>query len=453
MAAILIIEQDGTWRTRLVEALAPTHRLTFCKSPAKAVAPLRKAAYEVIICDLTAAREEAVEFIQDLVQEVPQSRIMVTSPEERAEFIVRLIRLGVFDFIGKPYSVDRIRLAVSQAMENRSLKNEIDYLRRQQDVVYDFSKIIAKSRSMQQVMGTMKKLANTDSTVLVTGETGTGKSVLSGSMHFNSARRDKPFVKITCANIPEALLESELFGHEKGAFTGANKTRVGRLEQANGGTVFLDEIGELSPALQAKLLQVLEDKSFERVGGNRTIRSDIRIITATNRNLEQRVADRTFREDLYYRINVLRVHLPPLRERPDCIEPLAYHLLEKICRSVKKRVDGFSPEVITRFKSYSWPGNIRELSNVIERAVIIEDGLTIERDSVSLPEPVSGRQSESRTDSLELNNNERSLILQALEESLWIQRDAAARLGITPRILNYKIKKFGITHPRWRKNK
>lgn len=453
MAAILIIEQDGTWRTRLVEALAPTHSLTFCKSPAKAVAPLRKAAYEVIICDLTAAREEAVEFIQDLVQEVPQSRIMVTSPEERAEFIVRLIRLGVFDFIGKPYSVDRIRLAVSQAMENRSLKNEIDYLRRQQDVVYDFSKIIAKSRSMQQVMGTMKKLANTDSTVLVTGETGTGKSVLSGSMHFNSARRDKPFVKITCANIPETLLESELFGHEKGAFTGANKTRVGRLEQANGGTVFLDEIGELSPALQAKLLQVLEDKSFERVGGNRTIRSDIRIITATNRNLEQRVADRTFREDLYYRINVLRVHLPPLRERPDCIEPLAYHLLEKICRSVKKRVDGFSPEVITRFKSYSWPGNIRELSNVIERAVIIEDGLTIERDSVSLPEPVSGRQSESRTDSLELNNNERSLILQALEESLWIQRDAAARLGITPRILNYKIKKFGITHPRWRKNK
>jgi len=453
MAAILIIEQDGTWRTRLVEALAPTHRLTFCKSPAKAVAPLRKAAYEVIICDLTAAREDAVEFIQGLVQEVPQSRIMVTSPEEKAEFIVRLIRLGVFDFIGKPYSVDRIRLAVSQAMENRSLKNEIDYLRRQQDVVYDFSKIIAKSRSMQQVMGTMTKLANTDSTVLVTGETGTGKSVLSGSMHFNSARRDKPFVKITCANIPETLLESELFGHEKGAFTGANKTRVGRLEQANGGTVFLDEIGELSPALQAKLLQVLEDKSFERVGGNRTIRSDIRIITATNRNLEQRLADRTFREDLYYRINVLRVHLPPLRERPDCIEPLAYHLLEKICRSVKKRVDGFSPEVITRFKSYSWPGNIRELSNVIERAVIIEDGLTIERDSVSLPEPVSGRQSESRTDSLELNNNERSLILQALEESLWIQRDAAARLGITPRILNYKIKKFGITHPRWRKNK
>ena len=289
--------------------------------------------------------------------------------------------------------------------------------------------------------------------MLVTGETGTGKSILSGSMHFNSARREKPFVKITCANIPETLLESELFGHEKGSFTGANKTRVGRLEQANGGTVFLDEIGELSAALQAKLLQVLEDKSFERVGGNRTIHSDIRIITATNRNLEEQVADKSFREDLYYRINVLRVHLPPLRERPDRIEPLAYYLLEKICRSVKRRMDGFSPEVVGLLKTYSWPGNIRELSNVIERAVIIEDGPIIQRDSVSLPEVGAMRRSEIRSPSLELNNNERSLILQALEESLWIQRDAATRLGITPRILNYKVKKFGITHPRWRKNK
>lgn len=454
MATILIIEEDATWRKHLTKALAPTHRLTFCKNPAESMLPLRKAAYDIVICDLSAIRGSAVEVVQDLIQETPQARFMVTSHEEKAELIVQLIRLGVFDFISKPYSADRIRLAVSQAMENRSLKNEIDYLRRQQDIVYDFSRIIAVSPSMQKVIAAMRKLANTDSTVLVTGETGTGKSILSGSMHFNSTRRDKPFVKITCANIPETLLESELFGHEKGSFTGANKTRVGRLEQANGGTVFLDEIGELSPALQAKLLQVLEDKSFERVGGNRTIHSDIRIITATNRNLEEQVAEKTFREDLYYRINVLRVHLPPLRERPDCIEPLAYYLLEKICRSVKKHVDGFSLEVISLFKAYPWPGNIRELSNVIERAVIIEDGPIIQRDSVALSEPGAMRRSGFRApSSLELNNNERSLILQALEESLWIQRDAAARLGITPRILNYKVKKFGITHPRWRKNK
>lgn len=453
MATILIIEDNTTWKKCLTEALAPSHRLTFCKSFAESVVTMRKAAYEIIICDLPAGQDNAFEAVQNLIQETPSARILVTSRDEKADLIVRLMRLGVFDFIGKPYSGDRISLAVSQALENRSLKNEIDYLRRQQDVIYDFDRIIAVSPSMQKVIGAMRKLANTDSTVLVTGETGTGKSILSGSMHFNSARRNKPFVKITCANIPETLLESELFGHEKGSFTGANKTRVGRLEQGNGGTVFLDEIGELSATLQAKLLQVLEDKSFERVGGNRTIHCDIRIITATNRNLEEQVAARTFREDLYYRINVLRVHLPPLRERLDCIEPLANHLLEKVCRSVKKRVTGFSPEVLNLFKAYPWPGNIRELSNVIERAVIIEDGSVIQRDSVSLPEPSAMVRSEVRTPSLQLNNNERNLILQALEESLWIQRDAAARLGITPRILNYKVKKFGITHPRWRKNK
>jgi DNA-binding NtrC family response regulator len=453
MATILIIEEDPDFKKRLTEGLLPIHRVTFCRSPAEAAEPMRKAAYDIVICDLPAKPDNAVSFIQNLLQETPHARVIVTSQDERAEQIVRLIRMGVFDFICKPYSADRIKLAVSQATENRSLRNEIDYLRRQQDVVYDFAGIIAVSPSMQKVITTMRKLANTDSTVLVTGETGTGKSILSGSMHFNSARRDKPFVKITCANIPETLLESELFGHERGSFTGANKTRVGRLEQANGGTVFLDEIGELSPTLQAKILQVLEDKSFERVGGNRTIHSDIRIITATNRNLEEQVAARTFREDLYYRINVLRVHLPPLRERLDCIEPMALYLLERICRSVRKRVDGFSPDAISLFKVYAWPGNIRELSNVIERAVIIEDSHTIQRDSVSLPEPGIMRPRDAGRASLQLNNNEKNLILQALEESLWIQRDAATRLGITPRILNYKVKKYGITHPRWRKNK
>ena len=254
MATILIIEENPEVKKRLTEGLLPIHRVTFCRCPAEAAEPMRKAAYDIVICDLPAKPDSAVSFIQNLLQETPHARVIVTSQDERAEMIVRLIRMGVFDFIGKPYSADRIKLAVSQAMENRSLRNEIDYLRRQQDVVYDFAGIIAVSPSMQKVITTMRKLANTDSTVLVTGETGTGKSILSGSMHFNSARRDKPFVKITCANIPETLLESELFGHEKGSFTGANKTRVGRLEQANGGTVFLDEIGELSPALQAKTL-------------------------------------------------------------------------------------------------------------------------------------------------------------------------------------------------------
>jgi DNA-binding NtrC family response regulator len=452
MATVLIIEEDAISLNLLSKALGSSHRLTFCEDFSNAAEHMKKMVFDVIIFDLKASRGREIDFAERLLKEAPHARLIATSHNERAELIVGLIRVGVFDFITKPYPADKIKLAVSQAMENRSLRNELDYLRRQQDVIYDYERIIAVSPPMRQLMATIQKLADTDSTVLVTGETGTGKSILSGTLHFNSARRDKPFIKITCANIPETLLESELFGHEKGSFTGANKTRVGRLEQANGGTVFLDEIGELTPALQAKFLRVLEDKSFERLGGDRTIHSDIRIITATNRNLEEQVAEKTFREDLFYRINVLRVHLPPLRERTECIEPLAYHLLQKICRTVKKRVDGFSPAVINLFKSYPWPGNIRELSNVIERAAIIEESPIIQRESVSLPESRTTLPSDPGRQLLQLDDNEKSLIQQALEESLWIQKDAAMRLGITPRILNYKIKKYGITHPRWRKH-
>jgi transcriptional regulator with PAS, ATPase and Fis domain len=309
---------------------------------------------------------------------------------------------------------------------------------------------------MQKMIGTLKKFSQTDSTILITGETGTGKSFLSGAVHYNSSRRNKTFIKINCANIPETLLESELFGHEKGAFTGANKTRIGRLEQGNGGTVFLDEIGEMSPELQAKLLRVLEEKSFERVGGNKTIHSDVRIIAATNRKPEERVAEGKFREDLYYRLNVLRVHIPPLRERLECIEPLSFYLLDKTCRGLKKKIEGFSPEALKAFRSYTWPGNIRQLANTIERAAILEESNTIHTENVILPE-LNQQSAELNIVELgpsnTLDDRERETILKALEDSLWIQKEAANRLGISPRALNYRIQKHGITHTRWRKNK
>ena len=305
---------------------------------------------------------------------------------------------------------------------------------------------------MGKVISTLRRIADSEATILITGETGTGKSILSGTVHFNSLRRTRPFIKINCANIPETLLESELFGHERGAFTGAAKTRTGRLEQANGGTVFLDEIGEFTPALQAKLLRVLEEKCFERLGGNQTIRTDIRIIAATHRNLEASVEAGTFRADLYYRINVLRVHLPPLRERRECIEPLANYLIEKACRELKRSFNGFAPGVIELFKRHHWPGNVRELSNAIERAVLLEESNRITLDSISLsgfsqkaefcPRPLK-----------DLEASEKDLLLEALELTDWVQKDAASRLGVTARKLNYMIKKHGITHNRWRKNR
>ena len=320
------------------------------------------------------------------------------------------------------------------------------------NMIYNFDDVIAQSSSMKQTLVTLKKFSKTDSTILVTGETGTGKSFLSGTIHFNSPRQNKPFIKINCANIPESLLESELFGHERGAFTGANKTRIGRLEQGKGGTILLDEIGEMSLGLQAKMLGVLEERSFVRVGGNRTIYSDVRIIATTNKNPEREVVKGTFREDLYYRLNVLRIHLPPLRERKECIEPLAYYLMDKTCRNLKKRIEYFSPEVLETLKSYSWPGNIRQLANTIERAVILEESLRIRTENLILSEPIKKEEPIIHTSIHSLVDQEKDTILSALEKSFWVQKDAAKLLGLSSRVLNYKIRKFGITHSHWRIN-
>ncbi len=470
MNKVFIAEKSDAWREVLTAALKDDFHVTIWPNGKDFFEILKGDYFHVIILDLEDSREENFDFLRWIRSSIPSTPVIITSSADRTELVVKAVKQGAFDFVVKPFSAAKIRHAVQQALENRSLRNEIEYLRHTQDIVYDFGRIIAFSPVMKSVVNTLKKFAQTDSTILLTGETGTGKSFLSGTIHFNSTRRDKPFIHINCANIPETLLESELFGHEKGAFTGANKLRLGRFEQAHGGTIFLDEIGEISPAIQAKLLRVLENKSFERVGGNRTIHSDVRVIVATNRNLQAQITSGRFRQDLYYRINVLSLRLPPLRERTQCIEPLAYWILEKVSAGVKKKIEGFSRECMEWIRSYPWPGNIRQLSNMIERAVILEEDNVIGRDSIMVtdqegtmfapgadgakadeeqagvsPERVSGHQT--------LEEREREAIMNALEKSLWIQKDAAILLGVSPRSLNYKIKKFGIAHERWRKHR
>ncbi len=447
MARILLIESDRDWQLKAGEALSP-HRLDISLALNDASERLEKEAFDVVVASL---ESNQVDNIGMLKEKSPSTPLIVVSQRDSSDLVVQAIRAGAFDFISKPYLPNRMHLAVSQALDQRSMKNEIDYLRRTQDITYDFDKIIAVSPTMKKVINTLKRIADLEATILMTGETGTGKSILSGTIHFNSRRRSKPFIKINCANIPETLLESELFGHEKGSFTGATKTRIGRMEQANGGTVFLDEIGELPPAIQSKLLRVLEDKCFERLGGNQTIRSDIRIIAATHRDLETSVENGNFREDLYYRINVLRVHLPPLRERTECIDPLAKYLLQKTSRELGRHFQGFSPEVVALFRAYHWPGNIRELSNAIERAVLLEDGRFIRPETITLYG--MGRKVSTQARPKDLESGEKEMLLEALEISDWVQKDAAARLCVTPRKLNYMIRKHGITHTRWRKNK
>jgi DNA-binding NtrC family response regulator len=393
----------------------------------------------------------------------PYTPIMIMCNSERADIVVKAMNYGATDFLFPPLSETRINIAVKKAIESREQKFEIAYHRRKQDVVYDFSDVIALSKSMKEVIKSLEKFSQTDSTILITGDTGTGKSFLSGTVHFNSPRKKKPFVKINCANIPEELLESELFGHEKGAFTGADKQRIGRFEQACSGTIFIDEIGEISIGLQTKLLRVLEEKAFERVGGNKTIHVDVRVIAATNKNLAGQIEKGLFREDLYYRINVLPVRLPPIKDRDLCIVPLANVLLQKYCKTLRRDIQGFSPSALAGIQSYAWPGNIRQLANTIERAVILTEGKMINVEDLLLPgnaanfhTAVKENQVHHSTDDdlgKSLAGQEQELILKVLEESLWVQKNAANKLGISPRVLNYKIRKLGITHPHWRRNK
>lgn len=438
----------------LKKGLDDRARVFFSTEKSELFGELRSSEYELLFLFLEDVQLQMA-LLDKVYRLIPHTPIILISPEENAEAVVAAIRNGAFDYLVHPVSMARYEVATSKAFENKALRNEIAYLRHKQDIVYHFDDVIAFSPNMQQVLKSLEKFARTDSTILITGATGTGKSFLSGTVHYNSPRKHKPFVKINCANIPENLLESELFGHEKGAFTGAAKLRVGRFEQASGGTLFLDEIGEISLGLQTKLLRVLEEKCFERVGGNKTIYADVRVIAATNKDLPEQISSGKFREDLYYRINVLPIRLPDLRERAQCLLPLAQHFLLKYAKSLNSNVRGFTDTALDQIQKYSWPGNIRQLANTIERAVILEDDDLVGTYNLSLPTGKPKKVGTAAEDGVtgSLAGQEKELILDALDACLWVQKNAAQKLGISPRALNYKVKKFGITHPNWRKHR
>jgi DNA-binding NtrC family response regulator len=451
--AVLAYECPQESKKSIEKALASTSEVTFRNDPKGIEKDMSEKHYDIILLNVHPDNGHKVNILKKINVFTPGTPVIVTCNLEDSDAVDKMVGTAEYDILTYPCSPAAIKRTVRLTLQKRQHENELTYLRGTQNIVYSFDRIIAKSANFKAIIKSLKKFAATDATILITGNTGTGKSFLSGTIHFNSPRRDHPYIKINCANIPEALLESELFGHEKGSFTGADKLRIGRFEQADGGTIFLDEIGEISMELQSKLLRVLEDKSFERVGGNRTIKVDVRLIAATNKNLAEQIVAGKFREDLYYRLNVLPVHLPPLKDRPRCLLPLAQELLDKAAASAKKKnIVGFTPEVVAMIQGYEWPGNIRQLANTIERAVILEDGDKIDFDSFQIPE--LGRIIAPLIPVTEpLETHERELILKALRENLWVQKNAAQCLGISPRALNYKIKKFSITHPNWRKHK
>ena len=353
------------------------------------------------------------------------------------------------------------RLSMSNPKEDNSSKSGWDG----KNFGFDFHyPLVSKSPEIRDIFKIIKKVAKSNATILIHGETGTGKELIASLIQFISDRADKAFVKVNCAALPENLLESELFGHEKGAFTGAYKTRAGKFEQADSGTLFLDEIGDMHLAMQAKILRVLQDREFTRVGGNKTLRVDVRVIAATNKNLLDEIDEGNFRADLYYRLNVVTLDVPPLRERREDILLIADFFLRKYSQEIRKTVTEFDEETKALIQNHSWPGNIRELKNLIERAVLVsEDGDLITPEDLAMSGKdyfaAGGRDRRKRSedelisfDTLNLETVERETILKALQMSKWVQKGAASLLGVSPRALNYKINQHDITHPSWKKN-
>ena len=312
----------------------------------------------------------------------PTSAVILMTAFGSMQTAVEAIQIGAFDYVQKPFEIEEMELKIDKALEVRRLKHEIDYLCHTQPDIYDFDRIVGTSGALQRVLDIVRKVAKTNTTVLIRGETSTGKELIAGALHHNSLRAKRNFVRVNCAAPQENLLESELFGHEKGAFTGADRQRIGRFEQADGGSLFLDEIGDMSPNTQEKILRVLKEQEFERLGGTRTISVDVRLVTATNRNLDEMVATGGFREDLYYRLSVMVVDVPPLRERKEDIQALAHTFIRRFCGELRKKVTRLDPAADKLLHRHHWPGNIREMENAIERAVLLAEGDVITKNDL-----------------------------------------------------------------------
>jgi len=395
MASILLVDDDlNTCQALQLMLSKEGHDLLETHTGKEALEKVRGEAVDLAIIDWKMPGMNGLEFFQALKAIRPEVVGLMISAHATVDLAVSAIKNGVFDFITKPFRMGDIKKAIARALEAQALVAENRRLRQALKEKASFSSIIGKSPAFVRVMDLVAKIAQTRSTVLLTGESGTGKEIIAEALHFASTREDQPLVKVNCGALTESLLESELFGHEKGAFTGAFQQRLGRFESADRGTIFLDEIGEMSPGMQVKMLRVIQDGSLERVGSSRSIRVDVRILAATNRNLEEEVEAGRFRRDLFYRLNVISIEIPPLRERREDIPLLANYFLNKYGELNNKKIQGFSPDVHRVLTGYPWPGNVRELENVIERAVSLCPTETIEpsdlppRIIASLPEAV-----------------------------------------------------------------
>jgi DNA-binding NtrC family response regulator len=420
-----------------------------------AIEASKRSSFKVVLTDLSMPDMSGMQVLEHFAKHSPETLVIVLTGFGTIETAVEAMRRGAYDYLSKPANLDEIVLTLKRAIEHKDLKEENVALRSQIMEQHRIERLIGQSAPMHHLYRIVKRVAKTDSTVLITGESGTGKELIANAIHYQSTRRDMPFVPINCGAIPEELLESELFGHEKGAFTGAFKERRGRFELANKGTIFLDEIGEMSPKLQVKLLRFIQEMKFQRVGGSRTVEVDVRILAATNKDLERAVAESEFREDLFYRLNVIPIHVPPLREREGDIAILIQHFLKQHCLKKTIPQKQMSAAAIESLVQYDWPGNVRELQNVIERLVILTD--TDEIQLYDLPkrmqavQPIEARHTDLGVDGINLKETlddlENRLILDALQRAGGVKNKAAKLLGLNRTTLIEKMKKKQIDFP------
>ncbi len=457
---VLVVDDSSDIRLTMAEVLkAKGFSVESASDGQEAIELLGNRFFDIVLTDLSMPRKTGMDVLRYVTQHSPETICIIITGFGSIQGAVEALKIGAYDYLCKPIKPDEVTILIDKALEVRNLKRENKNLKKELKTRYGFDNIVGNSKAMQEVFGLVEKVADTDSTVLITGESGTGKELIAHAIHYASDRKEGPFIPVNCAAIPEELLESELFGHEKGAFTHAIKTRIGRFELANKGTIFLDEIGEMSPSLQVKLLRVLQERKFERVGGAKTISVDIRVVAATNQDLEKAVKEGRFREDLFYRLNVIPIHVPPLRERRSDIPLLAKHFLKKYCKGKKKCVEGITDEALEILSRYNWPGNVRELENIIERMVILTNGSMITKED--LPYQIIEKAGDTLSvrgmaadvlefpeDGLSLSQAvselEKRLILKALERTGGVKNRAAKLLKMNRTTLIEKMKKLGL---------
>jgi len=448
--SILVVDDEEKILRALTRALRDEgHEVAETGDPRQVQRLLAERSFDVLVIDNVMPEISGLEIIRRIVastQEVDRPQMLMMTAHATVESAIEAMKLGALDYLQKPFEIDELLVVVSRALELQQLRVQNRYLMSERDEEFNNYGIVGGSTAVQALLKTIELVAETRSTVLITGETGTGKEMVARAIHYRSGQRDRPLIKVNCAAIPESLLESELFGYVRGAFTGAINNKRGKFALADGGTIFLDEIGTMSPALQAKLLHVLQDRQFEPLGAERTQRVDVRVIAATNRDLRQMVAEGKFLEDLFYRLHVIPVQIPPLRERREDIPLLVEHFVKKHRKLAGKRIERIEDGVLKTLEEYDWPGNVRELENTIERAVVLSTGPVIT--PVAISAIGSPKTQTSALPSLELRGNvewvERETVRRALEASRGVKKDAAELMGISQRALSYYLAKYRV---------